>query len=117
MLLELGSRTSRIRKGAAHRSPGLVLNLPRAKGGRRPHLSSSAAAELVRVWIDDALELLWGAPDSCYLDVADRGEASPRLVQRHTGRSASSERELYTSGKRRLQTSAHDDGDDEDTGT
>ena len=109
MLLELGTRTSTIRKGAAHKSPGLVLNLPRARAGRRRHLGSSAAADLVRVWIDDALELLWGAPDSCYLDVADRGEATPRSVQQHTGRSAAGVRELYSQGRRRLQTSARGD--------
>lgn len=89
LLLEVGAtRASRKRLGAAHQSPGLVLNLHRSGGGRRRHLPSScAAAELVRVWIDDALEMLWSMPDSCALDVADRGASSGREVASHVGRS------------------------------
>ena len=108
LLLEHGKRTSKVRLGASHKSPGLILNLPRARAGRRRHLPSSAAAELVRVWIDDAEEILWGMPDSCELDVADRGEASPRSVQQHTGRNASSVRAIFSQGRSRLQTSAQE---------
>ncbi len=111
LLLELGRRTTRARRGAAHRSPGLILNLPRARGGRRQHLASTAAAELVRVWIDDALELLWAMPDSCALDVAERGASSTGDLQRHTGRSAAGERALRRAAivelaRQREQTSA-----------
>ncbi len=41
------------------------------KAGRRPGLASSDAAALVRVWIDDALELLSSMRYSCVLDVAE----------------------------------------------
>ena len=66
---------------ATTRAPGLVLSLPRARGGRRQHLRSSAAAALVETWIDDALEQLAGMVDTCALDVADRGEARPAALR------------------------------------
>jgi hypothetical protein len=110
LLLEIGRRTTRARRGAAHRSPGLILNVPRAQGGRRHHLASSAAAELVRAWIDDALELLWAMPDSCALDAAERGASSPGDLQRLTGRSAAGERAVRRAAadvaRKRVGTSA-----------
>jgi hypothetical protein len=109
LLIDRGERTGTARRGAANTSPGMALNLPRARGGRRQRLASAAAAELVRVWIDDAVEVLWGMPDSCELDVAERGEASPREVQQHTGRSAAGARAIYSTAWRRLQTSAHEE--------
>lgn len=57
-----------LREGAG----GLVLNQPR-RPGRRRALRSSAAAALVGVWIDDAIELLAAMPSGCSLDVADLG--------------------------------------------
>jgi hypothetical protein len=102
MLLEVGPpRTSTLRKGAVHQSPGLALNVPRGKGRRR-FLPSSCAAELVRVWIDDAVELLARMPDSCSLDVADRGESTGREVAHHLGRSAEGVREARREAIARL---------------
>jgi hypothetical protein len=113
MLLEIGkARTSTLRRGASHQSPGLALNVPRGKGRRR-YLPSSCAAELVRVWIDDALELLWRMPDSCSLDVADRGESTGREVAHHLGRSAEGVREARREAIERLaqqRGSSIDDG-------
>ena len=64
-----------------------MLNLPRSKGRRR-HLPSSCAAELVRVWMDDAIEYLWSMPDSCSLDVAARGEHTRKQLAEVSGRSS-----------------------------
>lgn len=72
LLLEVAAPPKTHLGWAAH-DPGLML-AQATKPGRRPHLRSSAAAELVRMWMDDALELLWAMPDSCSLDVADRRE-------------------------------------------
>jgi hypothetical protein len=51
-------------------------------GGRRPGLRSSAAAEIVRAWIDEAVELLSYMPYTCSLDVVDAfpDGLSPRRV-------------------------------------
>lgn len=43
----------------------------RSIGGRRPGLRASAAAALVRTWIDDAVELASRLEYTCSLDVAD----------------------------------------------
>lgn len=54
--------------------PKLVLNRPpRHPGahGRKQGLYSSAAEALVRVWLDDAIELLARLRYSCALDVID----------------------------------------------
>lgn len=42
------------------------------EGGRRPGLRSSAAAAIVRSWIDEAVEMLSWMPYTCSLDVADK---------------------------------------------
>lgn len=53
----------------------LRLNMPLRQGehraGRRPGLSSSAAEALVRVWLDDAVELISMQSYSCVLDVVE----------------------------------------------
>jgi len=63
-----------------------VLNVPREPGRRRA-LKATAAAELVRVWIDDAVELLAGMPASCSLDEADAGALGRMAVASNVGRS------------------------------
>ena len=73
LLIEV-AKPERHHRGWAARAPGMLLSQARGPGRRR-RLSSSAAAALVEVWIDNALELLWSMPDSCALDVAERGEA------------------------------------------
>jgi hypothetical protein len=69
---EAVQRHSHSRRKARPRK--LRLNQP-SKGkvatGRRPGLASSAAAALVRVWIDDAVELLSRMRYTCALDVVD----------------------------------------------
>jgi hypothetical protein len=54
----------------------------RTEGGRRPGLRSSAAAAIVRNWIDEAVELLSYMPYTCALDVVDDfpDGLSPRRV-------------------------------------
>ena len=50
----------------------LVLNAPLSGASRRrPHLHASAAAEVVRVWIDDAIERWQSMGHTCSLDRAD----------------------------------------------
>jgi hypothetical protein len=44
--------------------------------GRRPGLDAGAPAEIVRVFERDAIELLFLMPETCALDVADRGGAT-----------------------------------------
>lgn len=75
LLLEVA--TPRARQDSSARAPGLILNRPSTQVGRRPHLASSCAAELVRVWIDDALERLQAMPYSCSLDRADNVQRGP----------------------------------------
>jgi hypothetical protein len=71
----------------AKESRAMSLRLNRATpgrtlGGRRPGLRSSAAAEIVRAWIDEAVELLSYMPYTCSLDVVDAfpDGLSPRRV-------------------------------------
>lgn len=66
LLLEVASAG-----GKRRRATSLRLNRKNSTGGRRPGLRSSAAAALVQVWIDDAIELLAGMRYSCALDVVD----------------------------------------------
>lgn len=53
----------------------LRLNTPQRQGehraGRRPGLSSSAAEALVRVWLDDAIELVGTLDYTCMYDVVE----------------------------------------------
>lgn len=57
---------------AASEGAALVLNAPLSGASRRrPHLHASAAAEVVRVWIDDALERWQSLGYTCSLDRAD----------------------------------------------
>jgi len=78
LLLEVGSaaikdRSKRPRKrDLGRRATTLRLNIrgPR-RPGRRRGLPSSAAASLVRRWIDEAAELLFSLRYSCALDVVD----------------------------------------------
>jgi hypothetical protein len=72
LLLEVAP-AERHHRGWASKAPGLTLAVARGPGRRR-QLRSSAPEALVEVWIDDALELLWSMPDSCALDVAERGD-------------------------------------------
>lgn len=52
------------------RPTSLRLNKANSQGGRRPGLRSSVAArDLVREWIDDALQLMVEMPYTCTLDV------------------------------------------------
>lgn len=68
------SRATTLRLNRA--TPGRTL------GGRRPGLRSSAAAAIVRNWIDEAVELLSYMPYTCALDVVDAfpDGLSPRRV-------------------------------------
>jgi hypothetical protein len=69
MLLEVATSDR-----AAHNRPtSLRLNdkVTNRAGGRRPGLLASAAASLVRTWIDDAIELLEAMPYTCELDIVD----------------------------------------------
>lgn len=84
LLLEVAKPTRR--QDSAARAPGLILNVPTANGRRR-HLPSSCAAEVVRVWIDEALELLSTMPYTCTLDRADEGPARMREVAKRIGTS------------------------------
>lgn len=62
-------------------SDGPALQLARSTSA----LASSAAELRVRVWIDDALELLEVMPDTCALDVAARGGLPISGVARQLG--------------------------------
>jgi hypothetical protein len=68
------------------RSPertSLVLN---KKGrARRRRLSPSAAAAVVRRWMDEAVHHLMVMPETCARDVARRGGVSTRMVGRYLG--------------------------------
>lgn len=57
--------------GSRHRATSLRLNIRSSTGGRRPGLRSSAAAALVQVWIDDAIDQLVTMEHTCALDVVD----------------------------------------------
>jgi hypothetical protein len=70
---------------AGKRDPGLVRNVRRKQRGRRRVLKPSAAAEIVRVWMDDALEDLAGMTSGCSLDEADRGAQERMAVARKVG--------------------------------
>lgn len=48
--------------------------------GQRRALPSSAADVLVRTWIEEAIEMLDSIPDTCALDVADRGKLGPKAI-------------------------------------
>jgi hypothetical protein len=65
LLLEVASCSTELDP----RPPSLRLNRRTGKNGRREGLSSSDAAALVRVWIDDAFELLVTMEYTCVLDV------------------------------------------------
>lgn len=72
LLLEVASAKVEDRKDP--RATTMRLNAAdpvHVRTGRRPGLSSSAAALLVRTWIDDAVELLPRLRYTCALDVAD----------------------------------------------
>jgi hypothetical protein len=70
LLLEVANAKPRANRDA--RPTTIRLNSRvRRRTGRRPGLSSSAAEALVRVWLDDAMELLFTLEWSCALDVAD----------------------------------------------
>lgn len=56
-------------RGTRNRAASLRLNRRSSTGGRRKGLRSSAAAELVRTWIDDAVQLMVEMPFTCVLDV------------------------------------------------
>lgn len=57
------------------RFAGLAINEGRPeRGGRRRHLKAWAAELAVEEWTDRALDRLVSMPDTCALDVADRGE-------------------------------------------
>lgn len=69
LLLEVAQAS----KGA-NRAPSMRLNAAsreRTRYGRRPGLRSSAAALVVRQWIDDAVELLSRMRYTCSLDVVE----------------------------------------------
>jgi hypothetical protein len=72
------------------RDPGLVRNLKRTQTGRRLVLKPSAAAEIVRAWIDDAVEDLAAMTSGCSLDEADRGAQARMAVAGHVGLSRES---------------------------
>ncbi len=65
------------------RFAGLALVEARpARGGRRRHLKAWAVELAVEQWIDRALDRLVSMPDTCALDVADRGQVgSKRLTK------------------------------------
>jgi hypothetical protein len=68
LLLEV--TTAKPVQGRDARATALRLNAPaRKRTGRRPGLRSSAAENQVRVWLDDAIELLFTLPYTCELDV------------------------------------------------
>lgn len=58
-------------EGERKRAKSLRLNRRNSTGGRRAGLRSSAAEQLVRAWIDDALELLTRMRYTCALDVVE----------------------------------------------
>lgn len=53
--------------------------------GDQRALMPSAPAEIVRNWIDDAVERLFELADTCALDVADRGKLGPKAIGRKLG--------------------------------
>lgn len=54
-----------------------MLAAPRGQPGRRPMLLTSATHAEVEAWVDEAVDRLASLPESCSLDVADRG--APQL--------------------------------------
>lgn len=70
LALEVASPNVQVRKDP--RATTIRLNMPRrgrVREGRRPGLASSDAAAVVRVWIDEATELLSRMPYTCTFDV------------------------------------------------
>lgn len=53
--------------------------------GQRRALPSSAAADLVRAWIEEAVVLLEQLPETCELDVTRYGAVGPRRIAQVTG--------------------------------
>lgn len=93
---------------AAEGAP-LVLNAPLPKGSRRRrHLQANAAAELVRVWIDDGLERWQSMAYTCSLDRADDavrlrlGRASLREIGELRGLSRAQVKRELASARRSL---------------
>jgi hypothetical protein len=69
LLLEVAK--ARPKEGRAARPMTIRINrAAESTGGRRPGLRSSAGAELVRLWVADAIEELHGMPYTCAIDVA-----------------------------------------------
>jgi hypothetical protein len=104
LLLEV-AQPERHHNGWASRAPGLMM-ARRGKPGRRKLLRSSSAAELVRVWIDDALERLWSLPDSCALDVAEREEGGTAGLAEALGCTPEWARQLVRPAVDRLKSEA-----------
>jgi len=82
LLIELG-RPYKHGRSYPSRHPGLSLAVPGGRG-RRAQLAPSSSEVLVEAWIDQAVELLWSMPETCSLDVAERG-ASAREVSELIG--------------------------------
>ncbi|MGN6107941.1 MAG: hypothetical protein ACTHU0_22725 [Kofleriaceae bacterium] len=70
LLLEVAA--SKPPEGRDARATTIRLNAAQTgRSGRPPGLASSSAAALVRLWIDDAVELLSSMRYTCALDVVD----------------------------------------------
>lgn len=109
LLLEVATSEGKPTKLVLNRSPARASQV-----GRKPGLYSSAAEALVRVWIDDAIDLLTRMRHTCSLDVVDeqppdderigfRKGLSDRKVGEHLGVSKQAAHERTAKARVRLR--------------